>query len=1268
MLPQQNREKREQLAHMLKRLGEASGRSARGLAAEVHARAEDSGSDSADDTRRKVKSLATALSRWFAADTVPEDSPLNRQALTVLLELAGPGDISEEELRTALMEARAEGAAAKGGKGTDRPRLLDHAPSTADVPEALTDAPGHRALRNRLLALFSGRNSGYVYVLGGLGSGKTSLLTALVRAAPRGMDVACFFPSYAGNSPETGSFVNIAGRQLPLDDTRLRPTDAAAFRIALLKAVEQSKKQGRALLLVIDGIDLNSAWARSAADRPSIAGLLPRRPPAGLYVVVAGRRTALPADVPATHPLRDPASWWTMPPRPGYEAEPAPALDAMARLRPGSSAQLAADVLATVDMPLSAPDLAELTGLPGEEVERVVSGPEGHFLMLDGHRHDGYVLAHPQLPARLREAAGEAGAAFARRAVTHSVDRWRKRVWPPETRGFLLEPATRLTEDPTEVVRLTLDPWRQAALVQRRGAATALSRLDTLSPYELGASVETLGLATASCALLRCRLGDAASPEALRALVAVGETERAAQWARATMDLVDGAALCLVVATELARSGQPGGEDLACEAGARTAQALRDGSLDASSDEQAEALTARALEFLAASALEAPSPSARRLLAHILSSDAVGAEAREQAAADAFGDLGVDAVHQQAARLARGGHKERCTAVGLWAALAQAEASGGDFGTRKRRAPEFRGHIIALCEEQLDLRAEGLADTLPTVDLLSLGARVLSGGAGMKARRAGEFLDTAHELLLSALRGPVSLSKADRGYLSLEVRETITRHYQALEAVHPDRPLADAEEIFRRFALRDSVLGRAALSAPGKVRAETETAIMKRRLDAEKGDRKSRREYVPGVERKRTPSPTSRPRPLGERTPVEGEAGTGTFDDVHEALSAGLVEHARALLEKALPPDALHTERLTAVYERLPALASALVREGQGELAARLAVLLPSALPRVPLLAAASVAHARAGDRESAAALARQAAGCAKEAGGAAGAATKLDVVRALACAGLDEEARKAEDAARGQAEKQPTEQRLIQQRGVLLRAEGLALTRPEAAAEFVEGHVAAVLKQLHPLPDLAELLLLLPDPHSPGPKLREALRTKGALRPGLARDPASATVRALLGHLDRDLMPGAGRGRPAVDLGAGPVARALLAVVEGKSVAAVIAAVREERPGRRTRPERCAEALAAAARCLSGVSTPLPLRVTPQRGHGEQKPEETGRLVSLVCRLREVADPGGAVSLLRLLLEEGPADTALGLLPDMLPGTAPALAELHFAVLSLPR
>jgi hypothetical protein len=296
--------------------------------------------------------------------------------------------------------------------------------------------------------------------------------------------------------------------------------------------------------------------------------------------------------------------------------------------------------------------------------------------------------------------------------------------------------------------------------------------------------------------------------------------------------------------------------------------------------------------------------------------------------------------------------------------------------------------------------------------------------------------------------------------------------------------------------------------------------------------------------------------------------------------------------------------------------------------------------------------------------MARQAAECAAEAGGAAGASIMLDVVRALACAGLDEEARAAEST----ATQQPAEQRLIQRRGVLLRAEGLALTRPAAAAEFVESHVAAVLGQRHPLPDLAELLLLLPDPHSPGPKLRDALRAEGALRPELTRDPASAVVRALLGRLDRDLVPGAGRWEPAADLGVGPVARALLAVAEGKSVAAVIAAVKEERPGRRTRPERRAEALAAAARCLGGAPAPLPVLVTPPPGGAEQKPEETGRLVGLVRGLGQVADPEGAVQLSRLLLEEGPADAALGLLPDVLPETAPALAELHFAVLSPPR
>ncbi|WP_158677809.1 hypothetical protein [Streptomyces sp. SPB074] len=65
-----------------------------------------------------------------------------------------------------------------------------------------------------------------------------------------------------------------------------------------------------------------------------------------------------------------------------------------------------------------------------------------------------------------------------------------------------------------------------------------------------------------------------------------------------------------------------------------------------------------------------------------------------------------------------------------------------------------------------------------------------------------------------------------------------------------------------------------------------------------------------------------------------------------------------------------------------------------------------------------------------------------------------------------------------------------------------------------------------------------------------------------------------------------------------------------------------------------------------------------------ERGPEGAGRVLGLVRGLGGVADPGGAVSLLRLLLEDGPADTALGLLPDVLPGIAPGIAELHFALL----
>src|SRR5262249_42135838 len=63
-------------------------------------------------------------------------------------------------------------------------------------------------------------------------------------------------------------------------------------------------KAGRRLVLIVDGLD-EDCGSLPGSGLPSIAACLPKRPPPGLRVLVAGRPDPeLPADVDADHPLR----------------------------------------------------------------------------------------------------------------------------------------------------------------------------------------------------------------------------------------------------------------------------------------------------------------------------------------------------------------------------------------------------------------------------------------------------------------------------------------------------------------------------------------------------------------------------------------------------------------------------------------------------------------------------------------------------------------------------------------------------------------------------------------------------------------------------------------------------------------------------------------------------------------------------------------------------------------------------------------------------
>ena len=71
------------------------------------------------------------------------------------------------------------------------------------------------------------------------------------------------------------------------------------------KSGRRTEELGRRLVVVVDGLDEDEAGASPPRGRPSIASLLPRRPPPRARFIVTSRPDpGLPDDVPSDHPLR----------------------------------------------------------------------------------------------------------------------------------------------------------------------------------------------------------------------------------------------------------------------------------------------------------------------------------------------------------------------------------------------------------------------------------------------------------------------------------------------------------------------------------------------------------------------------------------------------------------------------------------------------------------------------------------------------------------------------------------------------------------------------------------------------------------------------------------------------------------------------------------------------------------------------------------------------------------------------------------------------
>ncbi|NUT47045.1 MAG: hypothetical protein HOV94_06940, partial [Saccharothrix sp.] len=283
-------------------------------------------------------------------------------------------------------------------------------------------------------------------------SGKSALMSTFALDPPAGVRVVPFFVTarWSGHNDRAAFIDTVLEQLLELLGEGRPPLLTEATREAHLlglldDAARVCRDRGERLVLLVDGLD-EDRGVHGGADSHSIAALLPARPSSGMRVVVAGRpNPPVPADVPADHPLRDPAAARELAPSPRAQAIRVEMERELKNLLDGAPA--GRDLLGLVAVAgggLSAADLVELTGLAPYRVAdalRTVTGRSfthrgGHFR--PGSDPDVFVLGHEELHATALEMLGPAELAGYRARLHAWADDYRARRWPPGTPEFLL--------------------------------------------------------------------------------------------------------------------------------------------------------------------------------------------------------------------------------------------------------------------------------------------------------------------------------------------------------------------------------------------------------------------------------------------------------------------------------------------------------------------------------------------------------------------------------------------------------------------------------------------------------------------------------------------------------------------------------------------------------------------------------------------------------------------------------------------------------------
>ncbi|MFE3790359.1 hypothetical protein [Streptomyces goshikiensis] len=1149
--------------------------------------------------------------------------------------------------------------------------------------------------------------------------GKTTLLAGYVRQKPPiGSDILTFFVSAVHGTDTRAEFENeIAGqidRFLGRSGSPV-PKGIRAWNALFAEAAAKSAWHGRNLLLVIDGLDDDVAWSGDVAGpgragmggalksrvrfgvgpegparvvrrsaRESIAALLPSLPPSNMRVIVSLRRCApLPRDVPKKrHPLRQSSHLRMLLPIAGVPQLRQPPPDATAL-----GEQVAA-LLAVADGGLRITDLAELTGLSADHLDRLIQGPAGRALVTEDPVLGTYALADARLVRAVREGlGGPAGLRYTEELLVWSR-RWRAAGWPDDTPPYPLTHQLRLLTGNAERAAYVVDVLRLSRLARTAGPDIPLAQLDGFEREINAAADVTSGadrLATLTSlygarSLLR-QTYDTYVPDGAPALhVRLGDAERARGLARSAPTAVDRAVHLADMAVELAYAGQPsvGRTNL---------------NVDALVRETAEWLARDRAQQGFPGAFRDPEPYVRLLCAAgtltrlngpcaalpifraVLQDPAAGTAAITEAAGK------LDAVmklYYRAETLSAGDLRARTAAVELYGAVAQVAPYLGSYAGDR---------IEAICEELGD--TEGLR----AIDVLATAASVLVTLPAKRHRRAAEELRKARARMhqaIEALKDSDSpsdaLPEADRAHLRRELAGTLERLAMATVAMEakgdPDgvrRQMEAVPEGQRVGMLGDPLLERAqsildaaeneaARRAVEAAQAAAENSEMERKAKRSKADAKpaapKKVRMAHSAQVTQTPQPTqTEPQDTRPSSPPHRPAphrrstgllrpGDGPDPDrpeqpllhllleVDDQVSAGHLLRGRELLEAALRSRPAAQPASTPYLPEgwTAELCQAMGAAGASDEAEVLVQRLPDTHARARHLAALSLGCSLAGQDDPGTRYARAAARLVP-----AGAAPDLAnaVAQALAHAG--------DEAAATAMATGDTAQRL---QALTAVAAGLVRLCPEAAARVAEPLVEVLVRRMEtgsprvPLPELAALLLAFPDVRNPAPRLSDMLG-RAALRvaaPSMAAPARSMVVLALLERLRclpdeavNAVESSVGRWRARQPGPQPPAELALLAAVNGDA-----AAVWRHADAART-PDDRATALGTAAAHLAGA------QVTPAADSGAHD-----RVIRTCLALARAADHGSPPA------KEAARDIALGLLrSDAWTRTIPLLPSL---------